>query len=378
MSFDPATFSLELGGEAGRIALAQMFWDWSRYPRRQQAEALDQAVAFVFELGPRPPYEEAKALLVPIIRGRSRLQAMLSEPSEDPEADMDGAWRPYGDHLVIHVAIDRPHSLTVVNRATLSDWARSFDEVFDVAMANLASKPPPVFEWQGGGFYLSECGDYNDIARLLVPAWFEALELDGAPVVVAGARDCVMIAGADDDQALEAMAQFAAAVVGQHSRPISYAPLILEDGEWRPFPGRPELEATRALRTLQTTHDYEQQLPFVLERLSRQGRPTTVANSTLLPTPEGVRSVALWTECPCLLPRTDLVVVRTGVGPTLLRAWDDVAAACSGLPMEPSTAPPYYVAAAWPDAAALEAALTPAWAEGIGFGVANGRLTMFG
>jgi hypothetical protein len=381
MSYDAVNFVIELGGEAGRISLATIFQDWSRYPRRDQAAALDDAIAFVFELGPAPSFKEAEALLVPTIRARSLVQAMLSEPLDDPKADLEDAWRPLCDHLSIHIAIDRPHSLAFVGASTLKDWGCSFDQVFEIAMTNLRNKEPPIFERHEDGFYLSTCKDFNDIARLLIPEQFPSIELLGVPVAVAASRDCLMVAGAEDPVALEAMARFAPGFLDQHSRPISYAPIILEEGRWRSYDPPPGLYGANALHALQKAHDYEQQRPLILGRLHRTGRPEEVGQFSLMTTDEGVRSVALWTAPSCLLPRADLIVLRTGAGPTLVRAWEDVEAACGGLSLEPQTASPYHCVTAWPDPAAMEriaAAPEPAWARGKGVGVSNGRLTMFG
>lgn len=380
ITYNPEAFTLNLGGEVGDISLGAIFQDWSSYPQRDQAAALDQAIAFVFDLGPAPGFEEAAPLLIPTIRARSLIEAMDCEPSEDPKTEIGDAWRPFGEHLAICLVVDRPSSFLFVNASILKDWGRSFDEAFDIAMSNLRGRKPPAFERDRTGFYLSS-GDPNAIAHLLTPKVFDSLGLRGAPVVVAASRDGLMVAGSEDLGAVETMARFTSHFLDDHPRPVSFAPMILREGEWAPYAPPPGLPGAQALSVLQKAHDYEQQLPLILGRLARQGRPEEVGPFLLLPLEDGARSVTLWTEATCLLPRADLIVLRTGKAATLVRAWEDVEAACGGLPLEPRTASPYHVATAWPDAEAMAkiaAAPEPEWAKGRGIGVANGRLTVFG
>lgn len=383
IGFDATNYCLDLGGEAGKVSLVNIFRGWSSYPRGERAAAIDEAVAFVIELGrPPPSFEEAGPDLLPAIRSRVAVQAMFDQPLDEGAAeDAAGAWRPLGDHLAIQVVIDRPHSLSFVTAQILKDWEHSFAEVFELALANLRQKEPLAFERHEGGFYTSVGEDLNHDARLLLPDTFASISLRGAPVVVAASRDCLAVAGADDAEALEAMAMVVTPFLDQHPRPISYAPMILEDGHWRAFQAPTELYAAAALQTHQTVHDYEQQLPLILDRLQRTGRAASVAKILLLPTDQGLRSLALWVEPACLLPRADFIVLKTGASATVVRAWADVEAACGGFPLEPSTASPYHRVTAWPGLIAIEkieASPEPDWAQGKGVGVSNGRLTLFG
>ncbi len=380
MHYDAELFVLNLGGPAGRISLGDMFQNWSTFPRHDQADALDQALAFVFELGPPPPLDEARGMLVPTIRPRKLTEAMTLEP-QDSGAALDGAWRPLGEHLAILVAINRPHSLMVVDAPILKGWGLSFDEALAVATANLRAQKPPVFERQEDGFYVSISEDRNELAWLLTPDIYTALALDGDPVVIPAAREELVIAGSNDIIALDTMARLTPLMLDKHTRPISFAPLVLLDGEWRPFVAVEGHYPVEALSAYQQAHDYEQQLPLILSRLRRLGRPEAVGQFSMFAADGVLQTLVLWTEPSGLLPRADFVVLHTGVGPTLVRSWQDVEAAIGGLPLEARTASPYHVVNGWPDAATLQkiaAAPEPAWAKERGIGVAHGRITMFG
>jgi hypothetical protein len=254
--------------------------------------------------------------------------------------------------------------------------------VLAVAMENLKQRPLPQWERQDDGFYLLKTDDGVDIAQLLLPERFATGPWRGAAVAILAARDCLAVAGADEPLALEEMAASMAAHVYEHADPLSYAPMILQDGVWRPFtPPWADLPNVRAMHVYQTMLAYERQAPRVSDRLQGEGRPEAVAPCIVVRGDGIDQTLALWTEPCCLLPRTDLVVLRLPDRENLIRNWDDVDAACGGLAAEPGTDPPYYRVAAWPDASTLDViaeAPEPAWTQGKGVGVHNGRLTLMG
>ncbi|HEY9236059.1 MAG TPA: hypothetical protein VIP08_13610 [Phenylobacterium sp.] len=375
LDYDEKRFRFDLG-VLGDVDLEPLFQHWSDARGATRQTAIDHAVSFVLEAGADPSWEACKDLLVPLVRAAAPAQlAACYEPSKA------GAWRRLTEHLVIRVGIDRPHSLAGVEPDRLADWGRSFPEVLEAALANLRQREPLAFERDEDGFYVSAGTDYNDVSRMLVPETFNGLDLRGAPVAIAVTRDMLLVAGADDPDALEAMAAAARGVLQRHGPAVSAVPLILVDGEWKAFEDTTGSASLQVLAALQKAEIHEQEQPLVAERLAREGRPTAVANLTLLPEGDTLSSIALWTEPNSLIPRADYVVIRTGSSETLARAWGDVEQAIGVLPREPNTVAAFHVAGGWPEGDALDrlaASPTPAWAEGRGVGVANGRLTLFG
>lgn len=371
LDHDEGGFRLDLG-TSDPVELEPLFAHWSNARGASRRAALDHAVSFVLEAGADPGWEACKDLVVPLVRAADRLNACYGTPN--PSAS-----RPLQDGLAILLGVDRPHSLTIVTLDHLSTWERSFVEVLEVAMTNLRRREPLAFEREEGGFFVSAGDDYNDVSRLLVPETFAALELKGSPVAIPVTRDLLLVGGSEEPEALSAMAVYARMVLERHGPSVSHTPLVFADGAWQAY------EATgpafRALAALQAANLYEREHPRLAERLERDGRSAAIAGLALLPEGEGVASVALWTEPESLIPRADYVVVRTGAGETLARAWSDVEAAVGALPLEPNTVWSFYLTGGWPSAEALDrlaATPTPQWAEGRGVGIANGRLTLFG
>lgn len=380
ISYDPEGFTLWLGEPAGVVALHRIFHDWSKHPRRAEAATFDEAIAFIHDLGPPPPFETAAPMLRPAIRGRAVVEAVLRDPT-----NADGTSVPtsqaLGEHLTCHVALDRPSSLTLVDGEALKAWGRTFEECLEIALSNLRASNPVRFERHELGFLFAICEDHNEAARLMTPEVFTGLELEGDPVVVAAARNCVLVAGAKDIKALTLIGGFAPNYLEDHGWPLSYAPMILREGQWRGFrPSHGPVEIAD-LHVRQRLFDYAEQRPMLDISLENRGVSEDVAELTLFPTENGLVSLVLWSAARMLLPEADFAVIRLDKGHVVVRAWGDVAAACGLAPFESSTAAPYFLAAAWPDGEALarlEVAPEPEWARGRGLGIANGRLTVFG
>jgi hypothetical protein len=217
------------------------------------------------------------------------------------------------------------------------------------------------------------------LARLLLPEMFEKLELKGEPVVVGASREVVFVAGSQEPEALELMARWIPEYLDKHPFPIAFAPMVLRNGGWSPYRPSSDLPAAAALELLQTAHDYEQQTPMMLQRLERTGRSPETSPMKLLQTDAGPVTIAFWRATTSLIPKVDFVVVQA-VDQQLVRDWSNAREAL-GLVEEPDTASHHYFASRTPDAnimAALAATPEPEWAQGRGFSISGGRLTVFG
>ncbi len=286
-----------------------------------------------------------------------------------------------GEHLVVVIGIDRPHSLTMVSASTLADWGRTFDECLELAVDNLGKAEPIRFEAHDLGFHFAVCDDRNPAARLLTPEVFAALPLRGEPVVVAAARMAVVVAGSEDAGALAGIATFVPGYLRDETRPLSYAPMVFRDGQWRDFEASPLHPAIADLHTLQRLFDYDDQRPLKQNWLDEEERPEDVAGLTVLTIDGALRSILLWETPQSVLPRADFVVRRLPHRGCVVRAWADVDRAFGGLKPEPPPYAPYYTAADPLDPEALlrlEAAPEPEFARGKGFGMVHGRLTVMG
>lgn len=347
VTYDRKQFRIWLGPQAGSLMLQDTYPDWLGYPPEERSSALDLVVASAFDTKEEmPTFEEARDRILPIIRNRCDYELEARVQGLAPAAI------PFAGPLVLALALDQPSSVRVLQESDLVEWGQSFEAVLDCAVRNLESKSPGRFELKDGGFYVSHFEDYYDPSRLLLPRLFDQLELRGAPVAVAVTRYCLVVAGRDDAKALNAMAACVDAELRDASRPVSYAPLVLEDGAWSPFsPTEPGLAAVRALSAKQLLWDCAKQQGVLNEEISE--REVFIATVDSSWHGDELHTWATWAEgVPTLLPRTDYLAV-TDLKMHLLRRWEDVEAACGPFEEEEGYVPPRYFVDRWPEPAVL-------------------------
>ena len=362
MTYDPKGFSISLGGEGGAMYLHNTFRDWLTYPEAERSVALDLAIGHVLEEKAELDFEAAQDLLMPLVRNRCDM--LLTQRTDQDEDGPRLALEPLAGPLCVLVAIDRPHSMSMLNETTLKTWEQPFAHVKELAIRNLESRSPCSFRRAGSGYYVSQFEDFYDASRLLLPRLFDQLELRGAPVAVAVSRSGLIVAGSDDTEGLNAMAAFVEEVMKGETRPISYAPLILDGNVWRPFePEIPELAPLRVLAATQRLWDYAKQQRVLEDERSRREVFVATADSRFH---DGeLLSWATWTKgVPTLLPRTDYIAI-TDLKLHMFRRWEDVEAICGTFQPEESHEPARYFVDRWPDLDALRRLRTeygaPSW-----------------
>ena len=362
--YDLDEFTLVTEGDAGRFFLGNIFRDWATYPRRERATQLDRAIAFMFEADDDEAFEDVAHRLVPVVRNLRDLQSLALESESDPSPEI---WQPHRvlvDPLGVILAIDRPHSMALVQSSKLERWGCSFDTALDRAMANLISKSPVRFERMREGFYVSDYGDVCDSSRLLMPELFRALQVKGEPIAVAISRSCVAVAGSEESTALRAMAAFVARQLPQETRPTSFLPLLLRDGEWCAIdPYSREFDAIRDLAIRGAAWDYHPQTQVLEAFFERQGVDVFVAPLELMTFGGDAHTWTSWTECvPALLPRSEALGLTSADGRKLFRLWRDIEAVCGAFVQDTRFFPVRYKSPQWPSPEAwsrLEAEFEP-------------------
>lgn len=342
LSYDRKTFRISLGPEAGALSLYNAYEDWLGYPPEERTSALDLVVAPVFETNEETPsFADVRDRILPLVRNACDY-ALDAGNGEAPPATAR-----FAGPLSLALAIDQPTSIRMLMESDLAAWGMSFEVVLEEAIQNLESKSPCRFEREAGGFYVSNFEDFYDPSRLLLPRLFEQLELRGAPVAIAATRYCLVVAGRDDPDALNAMAAYVDAGLSDASRPISYTPLILSDGAWSPFsPTEPALADVRALSRKQQIWDYGKQQTALNGEPSEREVFVAAADSSW--DGEELVTWTTWTEgVPTLLPHVDYIGV-TDLKIHLFRRWEDVEAVCGPFEIEAGHVPTRYFVNRWP------------------------------
>lgn len=351
--YDRQRFAIQMEADDSTMFLANIYRDWTTYPDAEQDGALDRAIDYMFELDLDESYEAVAEHLLPVIRNRTLMN--LDRPADQDASAYQGATRIFGEQLVTLAAIDRPNSIRLIGSELLALWGRSLEDVLATATENLRARSPCRFNAMDGGFYVSVFEDHHDASRLLLPHLFGLLPLKGAPVVTPIARSCIVVAGRDDPTALAAMARFVENAIQVETRPISFAPMILQDETWSPLEPAPyDPTGLHRLVVHQRLWEYAEQARTLQAHLRAVGRELFASPLEPLAA-DGRKTWTRWSQdVSALLPRADTVALTDAAGRTLARRWEDVEAACGPFQPEPGLYPPRYLAERWPAPAAWD------------------------
>src|SRR5262249_24078608 len=104
-----------------------------------------------------------------------------------------------------------------------------------IALDNLRPRSASAFESRKPGLFASQWRDGHDASRLLFPELIATLAVKGDPGAMVPTRNTLLVAGADDGDALLALADAAAETLSTTDQPLSARSLRLRDGEWTDF-----------------------------------------------------------------------------------------------------------------------------------------------
>jgi hypothetical protein len=337
-SYDSQAFKLSVPGGAD-IWLWNAMKAWKRAPKNSKEREIEVLLGSLAEGEELEPFETLSAKLLPMVRSRAQLAAWTI----DPEVAMDGladVTAAFCESMAIGIGIDRPSSIQHVGGNQLTGWSRSFDEALSIAIENIRSRSPCKFERMDGGFFLSDYGDFWDASRILLPHLFEQLDLAGDPVAVVMEREAVVVAGSDDRAALNAMAEYVEAELPQADRPVSYRPIMLHQGAWRPMDtSRDGLEALDRLRALEILSNCQLQQKVLEDHLHRQGRDVYVALVDGIRCEGRLKTYSVTTDVDTLFAEVDAVGLELPGDRRFAVSWRDFVAICGPFQLEPDVFP---------------------------------------
>lgn len=312
-SYDEDDFSMKIP-DKGTMFLGNLYDEYCRTPVDLRPALLERLLDVL--RGPRLPDDpgEAQALLVPVLRPRLYYEQALGELAarEGGDAKPDFAWRVVGEHLALGIALDLPTVLAETGKKDLARWGMKPAQAFTRARRNLLARSKKPFERLDRKVkaWLSPWRDNLDGARLALPQLLRGLDIAGDPVAVVPNRDALVVAGADDQDAL-AMLLIAARELGGEGRPISPMPVVLrEDGwqAWAPPPDSPLRPLHSAATIGYLAQAYHEQQERLFLDTDSQGEMPFVANVMALNLEDGPATLATWTRgVDTLLPEVDLI-----------------------------------------------------------------------
>ncbi|MEZ0299962.1 MAG: hypothetical protein ACAI35_26195, partial [Candidatus Methylacidiphilales bacterium] len=257
-------------------------------------------------------FESIRGILVPTVRERvyfefTRLSAQVRKSQE-----LEVPFRPLSDSLIVSLALDTPRALRFITQKDLDSWSMSFEEVFMVAVENLAEKSPG--EWyQAEGVYIGNWEDCNSPARMVLAELIHALPVKGLPVALVPNRNYLIITGSQDIEGQKRAMEIMQEALGE-PRPMSGRPLILRDERWHTFFPQydtPLYDDYQRLYMGGAQTDYGEQKDLLTKLHEEKGEDIYIASFGVLQNTETrqLKSWCAWTKgVVSLLPCTDSIM----------------------------------------------------------------------
>lgn len=265
-----------------------------------------------------PPTEvDVIRAILPRVRDRAWFSAVRRQAELELGADeeaIDEVMLPHrvlNDELAAHLAFDLPTSVMEIGPDRLEAFGLGFDELFERAVENLRERPRLPFEQPDSSVaaFVSPYRDGFDATRMLLHERFAELPLKGRPVVLAPTHDVVVVAGDEDESALEAIATWGEQALLEPKPHTAHA-FRLEGERWRPWLPVRMHRAWQKLKVLQLqsfASAYARQKEVLESLLQANGHAIFVASLRAFRTPGGdIFTSTAWTEgVEALLPQTD-------------------------------------------------------------------------
>ena len=288
-----------------------------------------------------------------VIRARMYLETARLMAATDNKPPAEIPHRNLTPDIVGVLMMDSATTMAMVTQRNIIEWGTSFEELWRIGVENIGNLPNSTgMRFVNEKVFVSnEADDYTN-ARILAPGLLEQLPLQDPKVVLLPHRNSLIVCSATDPQGIEMACRLALEELEQAGQ-ISFRPLIVQDGEFKPLvldPSHPAQYMVRTLELLDAETNYQTSQKELQHQL---GETTYVAGFKTIEQGDGVLwSQTIWTEGEVLLPQADLVIFHEpGEPPKAMQArWSDVIERCGDIMEATGHYPPRWRVAKLPDA----------------------------
>jgi hypothetical protein len=320
LTFDPELFSLR-GDDDQVIHLGNLYAEYLKAGFFERRSLLKRLAKSIIDNPANPipdQFEAALPHLLPRVRDLAYYGLVGLQMDLQGVVVPEVPTRAFADEFCFELVFDTSRDIASINKETLARWGKRFDEVFDLARANLRARSNDSFEVPVPGLYLSPWRDCHDASRLACLELIHHQKVKGEHVALVPNRDVLLVTGSLDFEAQAKMLEIAGPSL-KHERAISGVPLRLDAGGWQRWevpPGNPHREKWRRLEIFNLAGTYKHQRELLQKQYRREGVDLFVAECTVTEKGGRIRSYCAWIESTMgLLPRTDVVVFLQG-GPS--------------------------------------------------------------
>lgn len=357
--YDPEIYQVRLKSSSGQEVLKNLHNAHLMYSAArpwQRGGVLRRFTATPWELPPFTTWDEAAPHIRPALRDSFLFETMRLQVRLQGLESFTPLYRSFAGRLSTSLVEDRGEHMSSVPLSSLETWGVSFDEAMETALANLAAISDPRWRTPFPGVHASAWQDDYDSSRLLLDQILDGLDLPGVPVALVPNRNCLIVIGSDDD---EAVARALALAEAEQQAPgaISMLPLRRTPSGWTLWEvaaGHPSHETYRRLRLEETGGIYSNQKQLLDAIHEKENVDVYVASFSAIENPETGehRSYCSWTRgVVAQLPRTDLIAFADVERPEDqqflgLFAWETVEERCGHLLRPTSDLPVRYAVGA--------------------------------
>jgi hypothetical protein len=331
--------------------LHNVYREYQAAPRGGREAILDTYVRAFMTAGLPATFAEARASLLPLLRGRATLEYLRFKSPAGPDNPATGASMPFSADSVVMLAYDSELSIQTLTGDTLRDWGVSFDEALAAAIDNLRDATVSHFVQIEAGVYAGAWDDAYETSRILFPDIFYQLNVGGEPLVMLPTRNRLLVASSNDAGAQLRMLALAHEMA-EEGRIVSALMYRFEHG--KPVEHVPDdadvLASLEELKRSYLAEDYASQKRLLDEQFDQDGTDVFVASYQLLRKQADGSTVSygVWTESvDTLLPEVDLVALSTNGddgadGETKLVSWAELRAQVAELRLSEAGYPARY------------------------------------
>ncbi|WP_426755660.1 DUF1444 family protein [Myxococcus sp. Y35] len=301
------------------LYLDNLFADTRELPPEQRVQLIQRYLRALWQEPPDSlPWEQARELLLPVLRASTF--SMSLHPQPEPDRELVGRRTlPFLRELLV---MDLTESAMFVQRRHLEKWGVTEDEAFDAAHANLARLPDEgveLYDEEHGPLWSVETRDTYETSRLLRPGFLASFagRVEGRPIAILPERSMLLIGGDARPEMVARLTESAEREYAAASRCLTPAMYTVDDaGRVVPYrhPGQDALaNRVRLAHVRLALEEYSAQKESLDARHQAQDVDIFVASysATARKRDELPISWCVWPpDTDALLPETDLVAVH--------------------------------------------------------------------
>ncbi len=305
-------------GSSCTFFLDNLFADTRELPPEQRVQLIQRYLRALWQESPDSlPWEQARELLLPVLRASTF--GMSLQPQPAPERELVGRRTlPFLRELLV---MDLSESAMFVQRRHLEKWGVDEAEAFAAAHANLSRLPDDgveLYDQEHGPLWTVETRDTYETSRLLRPGFLASFagRVEGRPIAILPERSTLLIGGDARPELVARLAESAEREYAAASRCLTPAMYTVDDaGQVVPYrhPGHDALaHRVRLAHVRLALAEYHAQKEALDALHKEQDVDVFVASysATARKRDELPISWCVWArDVDALLPETDMVAV---------------------------------------------------------------------